>query len=115
MRDAVNVGVVALEELGADDDALEFNEPQRSRAVAAQRPVTFVEKAAPERLVSDDQRATTAQVRAIYAIARNQHGLGEPQTDERCQSLYGCTPAELSKRQASDFITTLQTADQAVR
>ncbi|MHB1004983.1 MAG: hypothetical protein ACYC3S_04985 [Chloroflexota bacterium] len=115
LRDAVNVGVVALEELGADEDTLELNEPQRSRVVAAQRPVTFVEKATPERPVSDDHRATTAQVRAIYAIARNQHGLGEPQTDERCQGLYGCAPSELSKRQASDFITSLQTADQASR
>jgi len=105
LRDAVNVGVVALEELG-DEDAEVAETPRRS--VAAAKPLTFVERAVP---AADEPRATTAQVRAIYAIARNQHGLSEPQTDDRCRATYNCTPAELGKRQASEFITSLQGGD----
>lgn len=118
LRDAVNVGVVALEELG--EDAEEAEEAQRSRAVAAQRPLTFVEKAAPERPAAgngaaapEEAKATAAQVRAIYAIARNQLGLSEQQTDDRCLAVYGVTPSELGKRQASEFITSLQSAEAA--
>ena len=107
LRDAVNVGVVALEELG-EEDAADVGESPRGRSVAAAKPITVVERA-----VVDEPRATTAQVRAIYAIARNQHGLSEPQTDERCQATYGCPPAELTKRQASEFITSLQGSDGA--
>jgi hypothetical protein len=117
LRDAVNIGVVALEELGEDNDD-DLTEAPRQRAVAAQRPLTFVERATPERPAAaspagDEQRATAAQVRAIYAIARNQLGLSEPQTDDRCLSTYSCTPAELTKRQASEFITSLQSAEAA--
>jgi len=57
---------------------------------------------------ADEPLATTAQVRAIYAIARNQHGLSEPQTDDRCRGVYSRVPADLSKREASEFITSLQ-------
>ncbi|MDA8219199.1 MAG: hypothetical protein M0Z94_16465 [Dehalococcoidales bacterium] len=104
LRDAVNVGVVALEELGGEDTEEPLEAPRAKTVAAARAPFTFVERA----LGNDEPRATAAQVRAIYAIARNQLGLSEPQTDERCQEAHSCTPAELSKRQASDFITRLQ-------
>jgi len=52
--------------------------------------------------------ATPAQVRAIYLIARDQHGLSEAQVEERSMARYGCLPSELSKRDASAFITELK-------
>ncbi len=56
----------------------------------------------------DEQRATPPQVKAIYAVARNQKGLTEPQVDDQVEKSYGCKPAELTRRQASEMITTLQ-------
>lgn len=52
--------------------------------------------------------ATPAQVRAIYTIARDQYAMSEAQVDERCVSTHGCPPAELTKKQASEFITSLR-------
>jgi hypothetical protein len=52
--------------------------------------------------------ATPAQVRAIYSIARDQHSLSEQDVDERSQGLFGAPPSELSRKQASEFITTLK-------
>ena len=52
--------------------------------------------------------ATPAQVKAIYIIARNEHQLSEEELDERCRELYGTVPAQLTKRQASEFIDRLK-------
>lgn len=52
--------------------------------------------------------ATPNQVRAIYTIARDHYAMTESQVEERCLSSYGCPPAELTKKQASEFITVLQ-------
>lgn len=52
--------------------------------------------------------ATSAQVRAIYTIAQDHHSLSESEVDERCTVLFGVVPAELSRKQASDFITSLK-------
>jgi hypothetical protein len=111
LRDAVNVGAVALEELSGDEDEAES---PRLHAVAApmrQAPVTPVVPLV--RASGDSSAATAAQVRAIYAIARNQHALSEVQTDERCREQYSLLPSELSKRQASEFITGLQVGESA--
>ena len=51
--------------------------------------------------------ATVSQVKAIYAIARDE-GAEESAVDERCRSLFGAVPAQLSKRQASRFIELLR-------
>jgi hypothetical protein len=58
--------------------------------------------------VAPNDAATPAQVRAIYLIARDQHGLTDQTIDERSTDLYGSVPAELTKRQASDLITMLR-------
>lgn len=109
LRDAVNVGVTALEELGDEEEDEVLPTPGRGRSIAEARQTTsFVERTAP---TGEEQRATAAQVRAIYAIARNQLGFAEQQTDEKSVEQYGHPPAELTKRQASEFITTLQTAN----
>jgi hypothetical protein len=52
--------------------------------------------------------ATAAQVRAIYSIARDQYALSETQVAERCLEAYGCQPSALSKRQASEYISSLK-------
>jgi hypothetical protein len=55
-----------------------------------------------------EARATTPQVKAIYSIARSRRGLGEAEVEERCRAAYGRPPAELSRRQASQFIDALK-------
>ncbi|HLG50935.1 MAG TPA: hypothetical protein VKY56_04775, partial [Chloroflexota bacterium] len=52
--------------------------------------------------------ATPAQVRAIYSIARDQHNLSETEVDERSQALFGARPHELTRKQASEFISGLK-------
>ena len=137
LRDAVNVGVAAFEELGdLDDAALESTLPTRvddrsprvsSGAGALDDLVTVASTyngnatngtsagaAGPARPVAVPTAgaglATPAQVRAIYSIARDQHSLSELEVDEKAQSLFGAAPLELSRKQASEFITTLKGA-----
>ncbi len=52
--------------------------------------------------------ATPSQLKAIYAIGREQRGGGDAMVDERCRAVFGRLPAELSKRQASEFIDLLR-------
>ena len=136
LRDAINVAIVALEELGEDDldaapggGAFERREssPVGPRTVATNgaarptpisaRPATTPkreEKAAPptrpavDGLADRGDLATPAQVRAIYLIARDQHQMSDSAVDERSVSLYGSVPAELTRRQASNLISQLK-------
>jgi hypothetical protein len=55
-----------------------------------------------------EARATTPQVKAIYSIARSRRGLGEAEVEERSRAAYGRPPAELNRRQASQFIDALK-------
>ncbi|HLZ07876.1 MAG TPA: hypothetical protein VKT80_04760 [Chloroflexota bacterium] len=110
LRDAVNVGVTALEELGEQDElapvAATENRPPTwtTLASAAGAPVDDAARAA----APAQTLATPAQVRAIYSIGRDQHSLAESEVDEKATSAYGLTPSELTKKQASDFITSLK-------
>jgi hypothetical protein len=118
LRDAINVGAAAVEELGDLDDDREsaFEPPAR----AAQRGFLppnggdepTVARNAPRAPtpIGAGETATPAQVRAIYAIGRDQLGLSDEAIDERSMGLYQRRPAELSKRQASHLITTLKPA-----
>lgn len=63
------------------------------------------------KLVRDREPATSAQVKAIYAIGRHDQLGDEAAIGERCRSAFGCLPAELSKRQASEFIDQLRRKD----
>ena len=137
LRDAVNVGVVALEELGEIDDAGSSGEDEAGRwtpdaagghprnghglhqvselpleqgaARATQRQWSEgIGGGSPPSAAANPAAATPAQVRAIYLIARDQHGLSEAQVEERSVAGYGCLPAELTKKQASEFITSLK-------
>jgi hypothetical protein len=120
LRDAVNVAVVALEELGLEDESAEAPPaPAVETASFSREPAPAARRAEPtplhrEPAPAQGPAATPAQVKAIYAIARNEHQLSLSQVDERSQELYGATPAELTKRQASEFIDRLRTASVAL-
>jgi hypothetical protein len=52
--------------------------------------------------------ATRSQVKAIYAIGRDLPHVGDGDIEERSRSRFGKLPAELTKRQASEFIDILR-------
>jgi hypothetical protein len=138
LRDATNVGVAALEELGDLDDAASalvaeprFGESRIFGAGAnpsgnaggtnganghangasqiAATGTVFDEASAPRPAPSPiNGLATQAQVRAIYSIARDQHGMNEAEVDEKSHALFGAAPVELTRKQASEFITSLK-------
>jgi len=127
LRDAVNVGMAALEELGetfAGDDETPAPAPRRQqttpheaeptndngRAAAIREVVQAPTKPPPTEPAAI--LATPPQVRAIYAIGRDRHNLNENEINEKCEALFGTKPAEISKRQASDFITALNGSSQ---
>jgi len=102
LRDAVNVGVVAFEEI-ADAEELTALPVSDGRVIAASE-----ETASHRPVASANGLATPAQVRAIYSIARDQHNLSETEVDERSQALFGARPHELTRKQASEFISGLK-------
>jgi len=117
LRDAVNVGVVAFEELGEADEATPVTSGD-SRPVVV--PFTSA-NGAPNGLDEESSAggtnrngvaaplpATPAQIRAIYSIGRDQHSLSEEEVDSRSSNLFGVAPSELTRKQASDLITTLK-------
>ncbi len=127
LRDAINVGAAAFEELGDLDDDRD-SEPavgmQRGLfSLSGERPtVARAQNGAPTPLASRqpsrvpdgrDDLATPAQVRAIYLIGRDQHGLSDEDIEQRAVGLYQKPPAELTKKQASHLITVLKSNGQA--
>ncbi|MGQ9674038.1 MAG: hypothetical protein ACUVX1_00015 [Chloroflexota bacterium] len=80
----------------------------RSRSAAASAPSASSGPAAH----GSGSLATPAQVRAIYTIARDQYAMSESQVEERSVATYGCPPTGLTKRQASEFISSLQSGNQ---
>jgi hypothetical protein len=118
LRDAVNVGAVAIEELGDLDDGPSTPAREEPRAPVAAREVpqpasspTPIRRAAAATAPAANgapEPATPAQVRAIYLIGRDQHAMTDQQVDERSVELYGAHPSELSKKQASGLITALK-------
>jgi len=82
-----------------------------SAEAAARDPAPVVDApvAAPEGGArTREARATAPQVKAIYSIARSRRGLGEAEVEERSRAAYGRPPAELNRRQASQFIDALK-------
>lgn len=120
LRDSINVGVTALEELADMEDASEPQETgphHRERAVELGRPEIRSEDPTPRPtpirppappLMPNGGLATPNQIRAIYSIARDQLALAESQVDEKCVGMYGAPPAELTRKQASDLISALR-------
>jgi hypothetical protein len=116
LRDAINVGAVALEELGELEDAPSAQSWDEGPAAPRQRstpptgtPTPLRRGApAPAPAPAGGDLATPAQVRAIYLIGRDQHSMSDADVDARSTELYGLPPAELSKKQASGLITALK-------
>jgi hypothetical protein len=93
--------------------------PPVSRHPVVDAPVARPEGAAngdgPRLKVVRDRRAepaTASQVKAIYSIGRD-HREAEAAVDQRCRERFGRPPAQLSKRQASEFIDLLRAAAKA--
>jgi len=124
LRDAVNVSVVALEELGdlLHDSRVSENlasetlggVPPPERPPAAAAPPAPTSSANPTPLgpttaaAPGAGRATPAQVRTIYALGRGMLKLAADEVDARVRATYGVGPAELSPQQAAEFLTTLK-------
>jgi hypothetical protein len=58
--------------------------------------------------VWQERPATEPQIKAIYAIARGAQAMDDGPLEELCRSRYGCVPAELTRRQASELIDALK-------
>ncbi|HZU75453.1 MAG TPA: hypothetical protein VFA70_01735 [Dehalococcoidia bacterium] len=92
---------------GTQRAAAEQPASQRMQAVAAGRRT----QEAPAQQANggwQDRPATEPQIKAIYAIARGAQAMDDGTLEEFCRSRYGCVPAELSRRQASELIDTLK-------
>jgi len=104
LRDAVNVGVAALEELAEDEP-----EPTRtSEADSLERDNTAEFAPSTEARAISARSITEKQLNAIYAIAQNSLNMSREEVDEKCQSIYGHSPQELTRWEASRFIDMLK-------
>ncbi len=116
LRDAVNVGMVSLEELGEDDvsdppvAAYERSQPaalpRRSNEAPHPAESQHTEDAEPRAL--GPRSATEKQLKAVYAIAHSSLGLSNSEVDAKCKDIYGYAPQELSRWEASQFIDLLK-------
>lgn len=120
LRDAINVGAAAVEELVELDEEREAasDVPASSErdgffAVGGGDEPTAARKVPAPTPIGTGEPATPAQLRAIYLIGRDQHGLTERAIDERSIGLYQKPPSELTKKQASHLITVLKSSGQA--
>ncbi|MDP2728270.1 MAG: hypothetical protein Q8P59_12090, partial [Dehalococcoidia bacterium] len=100
LRDAVNMGVVALEELA---EATEYAPEGKTTRTGPSR-VADSRGAAPGRA----RPATEPQLRAIYSIAQATLGMDQGRVEEESLQIYGVVPSALTKEQASDFIDRLK-------
>ncbi len=114
LRDAVNVGMVSLEELGSDDVP---DPPAYERSQAAAPPRRSNEPPHPAELQDTEgaepralgpRSATEKQLKAVYAIAHSSLGLSNSEVDAKCKDIYGYAPQELSRWEASQFIDLLK-------
>ncbi len=69
---------------------------------------TAVEERPQGNFMSIAGQLTDKQLKAIYAIARNQRRLNETEVDQLCQETYGVAPDALTKAEASRFIDILK-------
>ncbi len=112
LRDAVNIGVTALEELGGEDDVVApAPAPSPDTYANSSRPVgnvTQFEPSDPEPRGLGPRSATEKQLKAIYAIGQGNLGLSKGELDAKCKDIYGYAPQELSRWEASQFIDLLK-------
>jgi len=82
--------------------------PQSSRQVREAPAVAPAQQAPLAGGAWQDRPATEPQIKAIYAIARGAQAMDDGTLEETVRSKYGCLPAELSRRQASELIDQLK-------
>ena len=68
-------------------------------------------QAAPQYDPHDPMPATEAQVGAIYSSARGRRHWGYAETNGVCLRRYDADPAQLSRRQAGDFIEWIRSGE----
>jgi hypothetical protein len=107
LRDAVNVGVAALEELAEEAEAVEAGPAGRRAGRGAPRQLL------PEESGAGGPAATEAQMRAIRAIGRTRHQFSDDQLEELARERFGKGLAELSRREASALIDDLRSGPTA--
>lgn len=120
LRDAVNVGVAALEEL-AEDESSPARSVEREDAFIPVDNLTMLDDSEPRSLGSRSvaekpseprslgpRAITEKQLKAIYAIAQNAAHMSKAEVDGKCQDIYGYAPHELSRWEASQFIDLLK-------
>ena len=107
LRDAVNVGVAALEELAEEAEAVEAGPAGRRAGRGAPRQLL------PEESAAGGPAATEAQMRAIRAIGRTRHQFSDDQLEELARERFGKGLAELSRREASALIDDLRSGPTA--
>jgi hypothetical protein len=110
LRDAVNIGVTALEELGEVEHEPDANQGgDRS----FRESITAAVEHERQRPSGPWAPATPAQIKAIYVIGRNEKHLSEEEVDDRSRRQYGRPATELSKWEAMEFIDQLKAPDPA--
>jgi hypothetical protein len=65
------------------------------------------------RVTPEKRLASEPQIKAIYALARDVHSLDQGGADERSKERFGRAAAELTRREASQFIDELKGAKAA--
>ncbi len=121
LRDAVNVGVAALEELAEDEStphrAANGSYQSGPSAAAKGGDIADVDHGADNVTAitsTSDSRGTGArgatekQLKAIYAIAQSGLHMAKFEVDAKCQDIYGYAPQDLSRWEASQFIDLLK-------
>ena len=101
LRDAVNIGLVALEELGGDGDILHLNNeppPSNVRPLRANRP-TVAQHEAPR-----SDRMTVNQRRLLFRLMAAAGLEGDSAIETLCQAADTQSLEDITKRQASRII-----------
>lgn len=133
LRDAINVGMTALEELGGDEDASDAFPPAHRGRVDVSRANVEPQRTAPgvgtpmDALRAGESNVThlspegeprgaagrsspltEKQLKAIYAIGQGNLHLSKTELDAKCRDIYGNAPGELSRWEASQLIDLLK-------
>lgn len=118
LRDAVNVAVTALEELGDAEADTSSHEDGAGRTNGLREPAQsrFDDDRDDRPLRSSSAAnhgtvriaATPAQLKAIYVIGRSEQQLSEEEVDDLARRQFGRPTNDLSKREASELIDALK-------
>ncbi len=106
LRDAVNVGVAALEELGDEDQTPSRQQPPEELFPARDDFASATTAGEPRTL--GPRSATEKQLKAIYTIAQTNLNMSKAEVDAKAQDIYGYAPRDLSRWEASQFIDLLK-------